>query len=62
MSSTVSSSQHGVGIGTEAFELSVEAVPFEFSPSLGLLLSGSGLFGFNYCRKRKQSQKLDLTK
>ena len=34
-----------------------EAVPFEFSPSLGLLLSGASLFGVDYCRKRKVSGK-----
>ena len=28
-----------------------KAIPFEFSPSLGLLLSGASLFGVNYFRK-----------
>ena len=30
-----------------------EAVPFEFSPSLGLLLSGASLLGVKYFRKKK---------
>lgn len=29
-------------------------VPFEFSPSLGLLLSGGSLLGINYLKKKKQ--------
>ena len=33
-----------------------EAVPFEFSPSLGLLLSGASLLGIKYLRKRKSIQ------
>jgi hypothetical protein len=32
---------------------SFQAVPFEFSPSLGLLLSGGGLLGIEYLKKRR---------
>lgn len=33
--------------------LDVQEVPFEFSPSLGLLISLSSLFGINYLRKKR---------
>lgn len=48
-----STGEHGVGIGGEGFQITVNEVPFEFSPSLGLLLSGASLFGVNYLRKKK---------
>ena len=35
-------------------------VPFEFSPGLGLLLSGGGLLGIRYLKQRRQQQKLDI--
>ncbi|HHP7231474.1 MAG TPA: hypothetical protein ACFCUY_11530 [Xenococcaceae cyanobacterium] len=34
-------------------------VPFEFSPGLGLLLSGGGLLGIRYFKQRKQNKQLE---
>ncbi len=55
-----SSGEHGVGIGTEDFQISVNQVPFEFSPGLGLLLSGGGLLGMRFLKQRRQSKKLEI--
>ena len=35
-------------------------VPFEFSPTIGLLLSGSGLLGMRFLKQRRQSKKLKM--
>ncbi len=35
-------------------------VPFNFSPTIGLLLSGCGLLGIRYLKQRRQQQKLDI--
>ncbi|MDJ0633983.1 MAG: hypothetical protein QNJ34_12405, partial [Xenococcaceae cyanobacterium MO_188.B29] len=40
---------------------SFEKVPFEFSPSLGLLLSGGGLLGMRFL-KRRATAKLNVIK
>ncbi|MDJ0690733.1 MAG: hypothetical protein QNJ41_19760 [Xenococcaceae cyanobacterium MO_188.B32] len=39
---------------------SFEAVPFEFSPGLGLLLSGGGLLGVHCLKKKKQAIKSNV--
>lgn len=37
------------------------SVPWEFSPSLGLLISGGALLGINLCKKRYKNRKsLDI--
>ncbi len=47
------------GIGEFAFS-EFTPVPFEFSPGLGLLLSGVGLFGLKIAKRKKSANKLEL--
>ena len=39
---------------TTVITTNFQVVPFEFSPSLGLLLSGGSILGFEYLKRRKQ--------
>lgn len=50
-----STGEHGIGIGGENLQIVVNEVPFEFSPSLGLLLSGVGLLGIKHLHKQKKA-------
>ncbi len=57
---SASAQQGGLGLDPLALNIGlVQEVPFEFSPGLGLLLSGGGLLAFNFSKKRK-SKKLEL--
>lgn len=49
--STNPSEGHSINISNSVIE--IQQVPFEFSSSLGLLLSGASLFGVNYLRRKK---------
>lgn len=40
---------------------SFQAVPFEFSPSLGLLLSGASLLGTQFLKKQKTNKKIECS-
>lgn len=57
---SASAQQGGLGLDPIAINTGlVQAVPLEFSPGLGLLLSGGGLLAFNFLKKKK-IKKLEL--
>ncbi len=47
-------------IAQSPFANSEITVPFEFSPGLGLLVSGAGLFGLKIAKRKKSANKLEL--